>query len=270
MMIYRAGAFRFLFALFVLIQIGCSHWSDLPSGVTYERIQVASIDAHVTRIDLRDPSTRIIVSDESMRGTTVGELAERYDAIVAINGDYFDEDHHPVGLSIGPCGPWYSTGSARRQWVVGFAEGRVEIFHPESLEEPAPEWVRYAVSGWPLLIDECEVIPAAELPGSDFFTRAPHPRTAIGISADGMDVYFVVADGRREGVPGPTLEEMGLFMRSQLGVCSALNLDGGGSSEMVVNGRIVNQPSDGVERPVANHVAVVPRSFEPSCEPGAN
>ncbi len=258
-----------LLVFFVLVQVGCSHWSRPSPGIAYQRFQIDSLDAHVTRIDLDADALRIIVSDESRRGITVRELAERYDAIVAINGDYFDEEHHPVGLSIGSCGRWFSGGSARRQWVVGFAHERAEIFHPQSLEEPVPEWVRYAVSGWPLLVDQCKVIPAAELPGSDFFTRASHPRTAVGISEDGREVYLVVADGRREGVPGPTLEELGIFMRDELGVCSALNLDGGGSSEMVVNGVIVNQPSDGEERAVGNHVAVVPIGFDPECESGS-
>ena len=51
-------------------------------------------------------------------------------------------------------------------------------------------------------------------------------------------------------------------MREKLDVCSALNLDGGGSTEMVVEGEIVNQPSDGNERVVANHLAVVNRAEE--------
>lgn len=256
---------RSLLILIVLLQYGCSHWTDQTEGVKYQRFKTPTIEAHVTRIDLRNPANRIVVSDESMRGTTVSELANQYQTIVAVNGDYFDEDHHPVGHSVGHCGPWYSVGSARRQWVVGFADDRAEILHPESLEAPLPGWVDYAVSGWPLLIEGCEVLTATELPGSDSFTRAPHPRTAVGISADERYVFLVVVDGRREGVPGVTLEALGSFMRNELGACSALNLDGGGSTEMVLDGVIVNQPSDGHERPVGNHVAVVPRSFEPEC-----
>jgi exopolysaccharide biosynthesis protein len=53
-----------------------------------------------------------------------------------------------------------------------------------------------------------------------------------------------------------TLPELAQFM-DELGACTALNLDGGGSSAMWVLDRIVNQPSDLVERPVANHLAVI-------------
>ena len=51
----------------------------------------------------------------------------------------------------------------------------------------------------------------------------------------------------------------------EVGACTAVNLDGGGSSALWLSGRIVNRPSDLVERPVANHLAVVPAA---DCTPG--
>lgn len=115
--------------------------------------------------------------------------------------------------------------------------------------------MRGAVSGWPMLVEDCEVL--RELPGSDPFTRAPHPRTAAGVSRDGRTLYLVVADGRREGVPGMTLPELAEFFVSELQACRVMNLDGGGSSAMWVRDAIVNRPSDGPERQVGNHLAVV-------------
>ena len=70
-------------------------------------------------------------------------------------------------------------------------------------------------------------------------------------------LYFVVADGRRKGVPGMTLPELAEFLVKEVGACAAMNLDGGGSSAMWIEDRIVNQPSDGTERKVGNHVAVI-------------
>jgi exopolysaccharide biosynthesis protein len=116
-------------------------------------------------------------------------------------------------------------------------------------------WMTGAVSGWPMLISGCEVI--ANLPGSDHFTRAPHPRTAVALSKSGKTMYFVAAEGRKEGVPGMTLPELAAFLREELGACAAMNLDGGGSTEMWVKDKLVNRPSDGVERNVGNHLAVV-------------
>jgi exopolysaccharide biosynthesis protein len=79
-------------------------------------------------------------------------------------------------------------------------------------------------------------------------------------------MYFVVADGRRTGVPGLTLAQLASFMADELDACSAMNLDGGGSSAMWVGSRIVNRPADGTERPVGNHLAVVLRSDLAACD----
>jgi exopolysaccharide biosynthesis protein len=236
-----------------------SSWLQVERGVAYREFKQDGLHAYVARIDLTRDDLKVIATNESDKGMVVSEFAELHSAIVAINADYFDEEMRVVGHAKGSEGAWKERHGTRNQPVFGIGGGRAEIFRLESRETPLPDWVEYAVSGWPALIEDCTPFTAEQLPGSDHFTRAPHPRTAVGIAEDGNTLYFVVADGRREGVPGPTLAEMGTFMREQLGVCSALNLDGGGSTEMVVEGEIVNQPSDGKQRVVANHLAVVPR-----------
>ena len=81
------------------------------------------------------------------------------------------------------------------------------------------------------------------------------PRTAVGVKKDGT-VLIVVADGRSDYSAGMSLEELARFFL-RLGADRAMNFDGGGSSEMVVNGRIMNDPSDGDERPVRVALGVV-------------
>ncbi|WP_454042162.1 phosphodiester glycosidase family protein [Cellulosimicrobium sp. Marseille-Q8652] len=84
-----------------------------------------------------------------------------------------------------------------------------------------------------------------------------HPRTAIGFSEDGATAYLVVVDGRQSHSTGMTLPELGELL-GQLGADDAINLDGGGSSQM--NARlpgdasttILNSPADGTERRDAN------------------
>ncbi|WP_346353605.1 phosphodiester glycosidase family protein [Azotosporobacter soli] len=82
------------------------------------------------------------------------------------------------------------------------------------------------------------------------------PRTALGVTKDGH-VLLVVVDGRQTHSVGMTLLELALFMQ-EIGAQDAMNFDGGGSSEMVMNGRIVNKPSDGRERRVGDALVVVP------------
>lgn len=78
---------------------------------------------------------------------------------------------------------------------------------------------------------------------SQVFSRARHPRTAAGVRADGT-VLLVTVDGRQpESSVGMSIPELtDLFL--EWGAVSAVNLDGGGSTTMVVNGEVVNSPSD--------------------------
>lgn len=232
-------------------------WKQIAEGVEYQRFEDESSDIHVTRIDLGNPDLRIVSSRETERGLTVSEFAKRNKALIAVNADFFDKEMNPIGLALGPCGVWKGTKDTEREGVVAVGKGRAMIYpQKEVLAEPE-EWMETAVSGWPMLVKACRPLAASELPGSDGFTRSPHPRTAVGLSEDGETLYFVVADGRREGVPGLTLARLARFMADELGTCSALNLDGGGSSAMWVEDEIVNQPSDKSERRVADHLAVI-------------
>jgi hypothetical protein len=84
-----------------------------------------------------------------------------------------------------------------------------------------------------------------------------NPRTAVGIRADGK-LLLVVVDGRQTGYSvGMTLVELANLMK-YLGAVTAMNMDGGGSSTMVVKGVIKNRPSDGTERAVFNAALVLP------------
>ena len=81
-----------------------------------------------------------------------------------------------------------------------------------------------------------------------------HPRSAIGWN-DAF-FYLVVVDGRQANSVGMTFPELAALM-AELGCTEALNLDGGGSSTMWVSGRIVNSPSGGAERALANALVLV-------------
>ena len=86
-------------------------------------------------------------------------------------------------------------------------------------------------------------------------TRGRAPRTAVGILPNGH-VLLAVVDGRQDSSIGCTLTEMGELMK-QFGAVDAINFDGGGSSEMVLGGQILNSPSDGVERPLGCALGVL-------------
>jgi hypothetical protein len=137
--------------------------------------------------------------------------------------------------------------------VISARPGTVESLLVASLSEGetvALEWAfgptatRDTMGGFPLLLRKGRIVPtqcAARL-------CRRHPRTGVGVTANGS-VLMVVVDGRRPFSRGLTLVGFARLLRG-LGARWALNLDGGGSSTMVVRGRVVNVPSDGRERPV--------------------
>lgn len=130
--------------------------------------------------------------------------------------------------------------------------------------------VRNAVGGRPILLVDSMIVRDVDTEGNDGF-RALNPRTAVGIDRSGRRLWLAVIDGRQQGRSmGMTLRQTAELLQA-VGATKALNLDGGGSSAMVirqygndtVNGivkdtlRVVNRPSDaGGERPVANALAI--------------
>lgn len=105
---------------------------------------------------------------------------------------------------------------------------------------PSLREMTQVVSGYPVLLNNGV---KHQLPNSAHHT-ARHPRTAMGINRDTTKLWLVVVDGRTSLSAGMTnYEQQDLFLR--LGAWNAQGLDGGGSSTMVINGNIVNLPSDG-------------------------
>ena len=123
---------------------------------------------------------------------------------------------------------------------------------------------RELIGGWPRIL-EAGVNVAADAPIREGTisrnAEARHPRSAIGVSRDGRTVWLFAVDGRGTGSVGMTLVELADAMRA-LGAWDALNFDGGGSTTLVIDGRVVNMPTDATgERAVGNALLVLQRSL---------
>lgn len=132
--------------------------------------------------------------------------------------------------------------------------------------KPAMEWrkVREAVAGGPWLIKANKSLVKADYEAAGFneaFWNRRHPRTAVGVTKEG-DLLWVVVDGRQTHSQGATLPEMAAILK-RYGAVEAINLDGGGSTSMVVQNVNVNSPSDGAERAVANSLLLFDESIRP-------
>jgi exopolysaccharide biosynthesis protein len=122
------------------------------------------------------------------------------------------------------------------------------------------------VGGWPRILRDGEnaAVDAPTVEGTiSRNAEARHPRTALGFSRDSTTLILVTVDGRSERSVGMTLVELARLMR-QLGAWQAMNFDGGGSTSMVIQGALVNAPSDPTgEREVGNALLVVKKPGPP-------
>lgn len=199
---------------------------------------------------------------------TVPELTRGHDRTVlaAVNGDFFTPEGVPIGPEVvrgdrrtGRARPALATrAGAGLPWigVTGIGVDRVtRTGWPLGGEGPGAVQV---VGGWPELLHRGELTDAVGDSVDAAFVTNPNPRTAVGIDTDGRRLVFVVVDGRQPGYSaGMSLPELARLLQA-MGVDEALNLDGGGSSVLVVQDRPVNRPPGGGEgRPVANALLLV-------------
>ena len=120
--------------------------------------------------------------------------------------------------------------------------------------------VKELVGGLPQIIKDGINIAHSEAlkeGANEKFSITRHPRTAIGYNKDKTKLYLITVDGRQKCSAGMTLNELSEFMLF-IGCYNALNLDGGGSTTLVINDKIINYPSDLTgERPVGNALLII-------------
>jgi hypothetical protein len=145
----------------------------------------------------------------------------------------------------------------------GNSRALLEGFKPGDDITVASEWDRDAFGGCTNLIQAGPMLIRGGLPvpGNETFksdiTDKRHPRTLVG--TDGSRLIWAVIDGRSAVHSlGATMNETRWVARA-LGMSAALNMDGGGSSELIWRGIITNMPSDGRERPLPYAVLMMPK-----------
>jgi hypothetical protein len=187
------------------------------------------------------------------------------DFLAAVNGDFFTPEGMPLGTEVvsgevrrvrdRPAFAWRPEG---KPWVgTPRVEGDSVLLLGWRLPQPGGDRLTEVVGGFPLLLEDGLRVGDLEVSDRPSFAAARHPRTAVGFDSDGDVLWVVVVDGRQPDLSvGMTLPELAELMEA-LGVEEAVNLDGGGSSVMVLEGKIVNSPSDPEgERPVVNALGI--------------
>ncbi|MCD7905524.1 MAG: phosphodiester glycosidase family protein [Clostridiales bacterium] len=167
------------------------------------------------------------------------DLAASNNAFLAINGDYYGAREEGYVLRNGVL--YRNTAADNQEDLVIYGDGSLEIINENEVtaEELLNNGAWQVWSFGPGLLEKGEITVTEEDEVGK--AKASNPRTAIGI-IDSLHYVFVVSDGRTDESEGLTLYELAEFMR-ELGVKTAYNLDGGGSSVMYFNGTVVNKPT---------------------------
>jgi len=174
---------------------------------------------------------------------TTSDMASAHDAVLAINGDNYGSREQGYVIRNGIV---YRDTADDSDVLCVYADGSFEIVDPAtvSANQLVEQGVWQAFSFGPALIEDGVVsVSQNDEVGR---AKASNPRTAIGI-IDKNHYVFVVSDGRTDESEGLSLYQLAQFMQ-QLGVTCAYNLDGGGSSTMVFQGAVVNNPTSGGNR----------------------
>ena len=133
-----------------------------------------------------------------------------------------------------------------------FEEDFVNVEHGEDFNEAI-----HIIGAGPTLVKDGEIYVTADaeqFPSDIRVGRAP--RSAFGITQYG-DYIFAVVDGRQTHSKGCTLTEWARILKNNFGAVEAINLDGGGSTELFFKGKLVNRPSDGKERYIGDALTIL-------------
>lgn len=220
-----------------------TEYQDGNISIRLSAYRVEDSAVYVADIQLASPEYLKTALADNAYGKNLTEktsvMARSAGAILAINGDYYGVQESGYVLRNGVL--YWDTPVSGKEDLVIFADGSFRIIREDeisaqSLLEAGAEQI---LSFGPALVENGEV--SVEKGQEVSRAKSSNPRTAIGIVEENHYV-FVVSDGRTSDSQGLSLYELAEFMQS-LGVTTAYNLDGGGSSTLYFNGQVVNQPT---------------------------
>ena len=172
---------------------------------------------------------------------TTSDIAESVNAVLAINGDFYGAQQSGYVIRNGVL--YRNTAKKGAEDLVIYVDGSFAIIRESEVtaEELLESGAMQVLSFGPALIENGAI--AVSVNDEVGRAKSSNPRTAIAV-IDDLHYLFVVSDGRTEESEGLTLYELACFLQSK-GAQTAYNLDGGGSSTMVFNDLVVNNPTSG-------------------------
>lgn len=236
-------------------------YSDGNISITITTDRVDDTTVYVADIQVSDASALKAAFAQGSYGknvtATTSSIADSVGAILAINGDYYGAQETGYVIRNGVL--YRDTAESGQEDLVIYSDGTFEVISEDDVtaQELLDKGAWQVLSFGPGLVEDGSIsVSENEEVGK---AMASNPRTAIGQIGTGHYV-MVVADGRTSESAGLSLYELAEYMES-LGCTTAYNLDGGGSSTMVFNGEVINNPTTtgknvGTERKVSDIVYI--------------
>lgn len=222
-----------------------SSYSGNGVSIVISTVRVSDSTVYVADVQLSSASSLETALAQDTFGSNITEttsaMAADNDAILAINGDYYGANKSGYVIKNGVLYRDTIRQGDDTEDLVIYADGSFAIIDETevSAQELIDSGVVQLFAFGPALIENGEI----QVSSSDEVSRAKssNPRTAIGI-IDDLHYIIVVADGRTSESAGLSLLDLAQLMESY-GCEIAYNLDGGGSSTMVFNGTVINNPT---------------------------
>ena len=218
-------------------------YQDENITITLTEYREYDTSIYVADITLSSPEYLQTALAQNAYGRNVtektSEMAVENGAILAINGDYYGAQESGYVLRNGVL--YRDIAERGQEDLVIYEDGSFEIITEDEVtaQELLDRGAVQILSFGPALVTGGDIsVTAGEEVGK---ARSSNPRTAIGM-IDDLHYVFVVSDGRTDESEGLSLYQLAEFM-SELGAETAYNLDGGGSSSMVFNGNVINNPT---------------------------
>lgn len=225
-------------------------YSDKNIKITIETTRLHDTTVYTADVWIRSPEYLKTAMAHDTYGRNIvnytsGMAAEK-NAIFAVNGDYYGARERGYVAREGVLYRKAASYTAGQEDLVIFEDGEMSVFKEQEIKADT----LMEMGAWDIFSFGPALVTAGEIDVGRWeevaIANAKNQRTAIGFY-DANHYVFVVSDGRTAESHGLSLYELAEYMQS-LGVEMAYNLDGGGSSTMVFNNRIINVPTGNGQR----------------------